>query len=96
VFHNFRQSDDGDFVGVDDQVASSLLHPMAAHAEKLRGRFFVGGEPAQSFHQTGAVQLARSFSRRDEKSHLGIMTFGPFATVFAAKRERPLWELRLN
>ena len=36
VLHHFGQPDDGDFVGVDHQIASSLLHPLAADAEKLQ------------------------------------------------------------
>ena len=36
MLHHFGQSDHGDLIGVDHQVASSLLHALAADAEKFQ------------------------------------------------------------
>ncbi len=36
MFDHFRQPHHRDLVGVDHQLASGLLHPLAAHAKKLQ------------------------------------------------------------
>ena len=55
VLDHLDQSDHGNLIGVDDEIAARLLHLLAADAEKLRSRTFRAGQLAQCVHQLRAV-----------------------------------------
>ncbi len=78
VFDDLSQSHHRNLVRVDDELASGLLHPLAAHTEELQRKLrrSPGGFLAKGFDQLRPIKLARSLSRGDENSHLRIMTFG--------------------
>ncbi len=61
-------ADLGDLSRVNQQVASGAAHLLAAYAKEVDGG--TGSHlPAQSFHQLGAIELARSLAGGDQDSH---------------------------
>ena len=63
--HDFSESNDGDFLSIDQQVASISTHFLAAHAKE-------GGiwrKLAQRFDELSAVCIARSFAGGKQKIH---------------------------
>ena len=67
MLYDFGEADDGNFVGVDDEVASGPRHVVPADAEEVR--LVLGFEAAEGVNELRAVEFARGFARRDEKSH---------------------------
>ena len=74
VLDDLGKTDDCDFIGVDDEMAAGMLHLTAADAEKLRPNIFLGDTRAKGIDQHCAVEFTGGLSRRNEDSHVGIMT----------------------